>query len=132
MPIFLNEDDALALWCNALSASVRGDDPDLSARQMSILLTINTKQKPHTVRSLSEGLNISKPAISRAIYRLSQLGYISRRRDDYDRRSVQLELTLKGALFLAKFASQISAAGRELTSPTPFEGGVPYTEDGRY
>ena len=132
MPIFLNEDDALALWCNALSASVRSDDPDLSARQMSILLTVYTEPKPHTVRSLSQGLNISKPAISRALDRLSQLGYIRRRRDDYDRRSVQLELTVKGALFLAKFASQVSAAGRELTSPTPFEGGVPFTEDGRY
>ena len=95
-------------------------------------LTIYTKPKPHTVRSLSKGLNISKPAISRALDRLSQLGYVRRQRDNYDRRSIQLELTVKGALFLAKFASQVSAAGRELTSPTPFEGGVPYTEDGRY
>ncbi|MGZ0245445.1 MAG: hypothetical protein ACKVH1_05620 [Alphaproteobacteria bacterium] len=34
MPVFLNQDDALALWRDALSASVRGDGPDLSARQI--------------------------------------------------------------------------------------------------
>ena len=99
MPIFLNEDDALALWCNALLASVRSDDPDLSARQMSILLTVYTEPKPHTVRSLSKGLNISKPAISRALDRLSQLGYVRRQRDNYDRRSIQLELTVKAPIF---------------------------------
>ncbi len=125
MPIYLNQDDALALWREALSASVRGDGPDLSARQMSILLTVCTQPPPHTVRGLSESLNISKPAISRALDRLGQLGYVRRRRDDYDRRSVQVQRTVKGAVFLSKFADQISAAGRDLDSPTPFEAGTP-------
>ena len=75
MPVFLNQDDALALWRDALGASVRGDGPDLSARQMAILLTVYTMPPPHTVRGLSETLNISKPAISRALDRLGQLGF---------------------------------------------------------
>ena len=53
MPVFLNQDDALVLWREALTASVRGDGPDLSARQMSILLTVYTLAPPHTVRGLS-------------------------------------------------------------------------------
>ena len=110
----LNQDDALVLWRDALSASVRGDGPDLSARQMSILLTVYTLQPPHTVRGLSESLNISKPAISRALDRLEQLGYIRRRRDDYDRRSVLVQRTVKGTVFLSEFAEQVSEAGREL------------------
>ena len=129
MPVFLNQDDALALWRDALSANMRGDGPDLSARQMSILLTVYTQAPPHTVRGLSDSLKISKPAVSRALDRLGQLGYIRRRRDDYDRRSVQVQRTVKGAVFLSEFAHQIYEAGRELDSPTPFEAGVPQADD---
>ena len=125
MPVFLSQDDALALWREALCSSVRDDGPDLSARQMSILLTVYTLAPPHTVRGLSESLNISKPAVSRALDRLGTLGYIRRRRDDYDRRSVQVQRTVKGAVFLSEFADIVSRAGRELQSPTPFEAGVP-------
>lgn len=125
MPVFLNQDDALVLWREALTASVRSDGPDLSARQMSILLTVYTQAPPHTVRGLADSLNISKPAISRALDRLGQLGYVRRRRDDYDRRSVQVQRTVKGAVFLSEFADQISRAGLELESPTPFEAGGP-------
>jgi DNA-binding MarR family transcriptional regulator len=125
MPVFLNQDDALALWRDALSASVRGDGPDLSARQMSILLAVYTMTPPHTVRGLSDSLNISKPAISRALDRLGQLGFVRRRRDDYDRRSIEVQRTVKGAVFLSEFAGQVSEAGRELDSPTPFEAGTP-------
>jgi DNA-binding MarR family transcriptional regulator len=125
MPVYLNQDDALALWRDALSASVRGDGPDLSARQMAILRTIFTQPPPHTVRGLSVSLNISKPAISRALDRLGQLGIVRRRRDDYDRRSIEVQRTVKGAVFLSKFADQVSEAGRELDSPTPFEAGTP-------
>ena len=125
MPVFLSQDDALALWREALCSSVRDDGPDLSARQMSILLTVYTQAPPHTVRGLSESLNISKPAVSRALDRLGTLGYIRRRRDDYDRRSVQVQRTVKGAVFLSEFADIVSRAGRELQSPTPFEAGIP-------
>lgn len=125
MPVFLNQDDALALWRDALSASVKGDGPDLSARQMAILLTVYTEPPPHTVRGLSETLNISKPAISRALDRLGQLGFARRRRDEYDRRSIEVQRTVKGAVFLSEFADQVSEAGRELSSPTPFEAGTP-------
>jgi len=125
MPVFLNQDDALAMWRDALAASVRGDGPDLSARQMAILLTVYTEQPPHTVRGLSVTLNISKPAISRALDRLCQLGFARRRRDEYDRRSIEVQRTVKGAVFLSEFADQVSEAGRVLDSPTPFEAGTP-------
>jgi DNA-binding MarR family transcriptional regulator len=125
MPVYLNQDDALAIWRDALSASVRSDGPDLSSRQMAILMTVYTQSPPHTVRGLSDSLNISKPAISRALDRLGQLGFVRRRRDDYDRRSVQVQRTVKGAVFLSEFADLVSEAGRELESPTPFEAGTP-------
>ena len=65
MPIFLDRNDALALWRDALVANLRDSAPDLSARQMSILLTVYTAPPPHTVRDLAEALAISRPAVSR-------------------------------------------------------------------
>ena len=125
MPVYLSQDDALSLWREALCAGVRDDGPDLSARQMSILLTVYTLSPPHTVRGLSETLRISKPAVSRALDRLAALGFIRRRRDEYDRRSIQVQRTVKGAVYLSEFADQISAAGRDLQTPSPFEAGTP-------
>jgi DNA-binding MarR family transcriptional regulator len=125
MPVFLNQEDALALWRDALSASVRGDSPNLSSRQMVILLTVYTKPPPHSVRGLSEALRISKPAVSRALDRLCEWGFTQRQRNKYDLRSIELQRTVKGLVFLNKFADQVSGAGRELSSPTPFEAGTP-------
>ena len=125
MPVFLDRDDALALWRDALVASLRDSAPDLSARQMSILLTVYTAPPPHTVRDLSEALAISRPAVSRALDRLCGLGYARRLRDEYDRRSMHIARTELGAAFLDAFADGISRAGRALTSRTPFEAGTP-------
>ncbi len=125
MPVFLDRDDALALWREALVASLRDSAPDLSARQMSILLTVYTAPPPHTVRDLSEALAISPPAVSRALDRLCGLGYARRLSDEYDRRSMHIARTELGAAFLDAFADRISRAGRALKSRTPFEAGTP-------
>jgi len=101
---------ALELWRNSLVASVRGDSPDLSARQMALLLCVYLGQGPHTVRGLAKDLKISKPAVSRALDRLGELSYIRRERDDLDRRNVLVQRTPSGAKFLVDFASLINKA----------------------
>ena len=110
MAVNLLQDEALELWRETLSASVRDDGPDLSARQMAIVLTVYTSPPPHSVRALAEILGIAKPAVTRALDRLSILGFIRRTRDDADRRIVHVQRTVKGAVFLSEFADQISVA----------------------
>ncbi len=110
MVVNLRQDEALELWREALSASVRDDGPDLSARQMAIVLTVYTSPPPHTVAALAEALRIAKPAVSRALDRLSILGFIRRARDEADRRIVHVQRTVKGAVFLSEFADQIAEA----------------------
>jgi DNA-binding MarR family transcriptional regulator len=80
------------------AASVRRDAPDLSARQMAVLLTVyaTVTATPWTVRGLASELNISKPAITRALDRLSSLYLIERMIDPYDRRSVDIVRTATG------------------------------------
>ena len=102
---------ALGLWRKALVASVRQAGPDLSARQMALLLTVYLCDPPHTVRGLAATLNISKPAITRALDRLSVLGFIKRKRDAEDRRNVLVQRTVIGSVFLSEFSELVVAAG---------------------
>jgi DNA-binding MarR family transcriptional regulator len=101
---------ALDIWRRALSASVRMAAPDLSARQMSILLTIYLTQPPHTVRGLAQSPNISKPAITRAIDRLTEIEFVRRKVDEQDRRSVLVQRTVRGSVFLREFGELIVSA----------------------
>jgi DNA-binding MarR family transcriptional regulator len=100
---------ALELWRRTIVDGVRRDQPDLSTRQMAILLIVYTQPAPHTVRGLSAELNISKPAVTRALDRLGQLDFVRRKVDEDDRRSVLVQRTLKGSVFLADYAGLILA-----------------------
>lgn len=102
---------ALGLWRTALVASVRQDGPDLSARQLAILLQVYLTDPPHTVRGLASLLNISKPAVTRALDRLSVLGFVKRKRDAEDKRNVLVQRTVKGSVHLSDFAELVIAAG---------------------
>lgn len=93
--------------------NVRRDAPDLSARQMAVLLTVYMTEPSHTVRGLAEILDVSKPAITRALDRLGELGLARRKTDPRDRRSVIVQRTVKGSVYLAEFADIIAAARTE-------------------
>jgi DNA-binding MarR family transcriptional regulator len=118
MGIDLNEFQALDLWHRAIVSSVQIDAPDLSARQMALLLSVYLNPPPHTVRGLSQFLKVSKPAITRAINRLSALGMVRRKTDDNDCRSVLIH-TVKGSVFLREFGELIVNAGNQENQADP-------------
>lgn len=107
MSIKIKAVEALDLWRGAIVESVRRDAPDLSARQMALLLTVYLTPPPHTVRGLAEVLKVSKPAITRAVDRLTEYGLVRRKVDDKDRRSVLIQRTVKGSVFLREFGDVI-------------------------
>tara|TARA_R110000868_G_scaffold404524_1_gene682796 strand:- start:1703 stop:2083 length:381 start_codon:yes stop_codon:yes gene_type:complete len=98
---------ALGIWRKALVESVRRDTPDLTARQLAVLLTVYIENPPHTVRGLAATLNVSKPAITRALDRLGEYGFVRRRPDETDRRSVLVQRTVKGSVFLTEFGDLV-------------------------
>ncbi len=106
----LTELQALDIWRRTMVNSVRLDAPDLSARQMALLLSVYLSKPPHTVRGLAKLLDISKPAVTRAVNRLSELGLVKRKIDEADRRSVLIHRTVKGSVFLREFGELIIAA----------------------
>lgn len=91
---------------------------------MAILLTVYTTTPPHTVRGLAAGLEISKPAVTRALDRLGTLGYTRRAPEETDKRSIHVQRTVRGAVFLSEFADIIAAAAREIV-PEPEPGTPP-------
>ena len=109
----LNELQALDIWRRAIVDSVRLDAPDLSARQMSLLLTVYLTPAPHTVRGLALLLKVSKPAITRAVNRLTELQLVRRKPDPADKRSVHIQRTVRGSVFLREFGELIVKATRE-------------------
>ena len=103
----LNTQNALKLWQRVTMRSLRELPYDLSQRQIGVLLSVYMLPPPHTIRSLAELLNVSKPAICRAVDTLSALDLIKRKKDDDDRRNVFLQRTINGSVFLRDFADLI-------------------------
>lgn len=102
---------ALNSWMDTLIDYVRSDTPDLTNRQLALMLLVYQTPGPHTVRGLADQLNVSKPVITRALNTLSALGYLRRERDDSDRRNVLVQRTSSGMQFLEGFERFIIANG---------------------
>jgi len=101
----------LGKWMQTLVDYVRSGEPDLTNRQMALLLLVYLKPGPHTVRGLARALNVSKPVITRALNRLGALGYLRRQRDDADKRNIFVARTDEGAEFLEEFGQFVIADG---------------------
>src|SRR5580692_10463750 len=91
-------------------ALVRRDGPDLSARQLGVLLTSYLENEAQTVRGLAAKLNVSKPAITRALDRLSEFDLVRRKTDPLDRRSVLVQRTPPGMAFLRELRGYLRDA----------------------
>jgi DNA-binding MarR family transcriptional regulator len=98
---------ALKNWMHTLISYVRSGQPDLTNRQMALMLLVYLTPGPHTVRGLANVLGVSKPVITRALNTLGSLGYLRRVRDEADRRNVFVARTSNGQEFLEGFERNI-------------------------
>ena len=93
-------DHLIGVLRDTIVGLVRRDGVDLSSRQLGVFLTCYLRDGGHTVRGLAAELNVSKPAITRALDRLGELDLARRKVDPLDRRSVLVQRTPKGSAFL--------------------------------
>jgi DNA-binding MarR family transcriptional regulator len=114
MAVEIRPSQALRLLHDFAQALVTDTEPDLSARQLAVLLTVYLEPPPHTVRGLAAKLNVTKPVITRALDAMGKLGLLARRRDETDRRNVVIQRTVKGALAVERLGDLISAKAKEL------------------
>ena len=110
-------DPSLSGWMRALIEYVRSGEPDLTNRQMALLMLVYLTPGPHTVRGLARMLGVSKPVVTRALNTLGALGYLRRERDQDDRRNVFVVRTNDGANFLEGFKRYLGAGEDEGRRP---------------
>lgn len=110
----LSPSQSMQLWHDVTLAQAIGDEPDLSVRQMSILLTIYLEAPPHTVRGLAAKLKVTKPVITRALNAMGKLGLVTRKRDERDKRNVLVQRTVKGVLHVERLADLVAAKAERL------------------
>lgn len=96
MPASAASERMLGILRDTIVGTVRRDGPDLSARQFGVFLICYLEDAQHTVRDLAARLDVSKPAITRSLDRLEELGLARRGPDPRDRRSVLVLRTRKG------------------------------------
>lgn len=101
-------DNKLGAWRLALLRYVRSGQPDLTNRQMALLLVVGQEGGLHTVRGLAARLAVSKPVVTRALNSLAALDLIKRRIDERDRRSVFVDLTPGGDAFMRAFEAVLT------------------------
>ncbi len=77
---------------------------ELTMRQWRILMHIYLVEEQHTVTSLSDQLNIPKPAICRGLELLTSYDFVKRIASTEDKRQVYCGKTLKGIEFLRQFS----------------------------
>lgn len=117
MAALITADKLVAILRDTIVGTVRRDGPDLSARQFSVFLIAYIEEGPHTVRGMAARLNVSKPAITRSVDRLTELGLAKRSPDPRDRRSVLVTRTRKGGEFLEAVKGLLAEGGKESSAP---------------
>lgn len=106
----------LSAWMGTLIDYVQSARPDLTNRQMALLMVVYLLPGPHTVRGLAARLRVSKPVVTRALNTLGSLGYLRRQKDDSDLRNIFIEQTAQGLAFLEAFAELIERTDGNATN----------------
>src|SRR5271169_4539371 len=107
-------DPLLHILMGTLVVSVSSDSPDLTARQLAVFLKVYLESGvEHTVRGLAADLNVSKPAITRALDRLEEADFTKREKDRLDRRSVIARRTPTGSAYLRTLSGYMAQASKQ-------------------
>lgn len=91
---------------------VRRDGRDLTARQLTTLLTIYLQDQVYSVSMLAKMLNISRPGVTRILDRLVEAGLVSRAEDAADRRRVLVYRTSEGH----RYVEDLDAVAEQVAS----------------
>ena len=98
---------------NTMLALVRQDGRDLTARQLTTLLSVYLRDETQTVTSLANMLNVSRPGVTRILDRLVDADLVSRAEDKQDRRRVLIRRTREGANYIHTLSEVANRAGQD-------------------
>ena len=99
-----HEDRAFEILDRAICGHVRQEECDMTMRQVAVLMTI--AKSPGNVCDIARRLNMSFASVSRAVDTLTRLSLASRKRQDDDRRVVEVSLTPKGHSMVGRLMAE--------------------------
>ena len=100
-------------------AEFRSKQPDLTLRQLAVVLRVYLTDERQTVRGLAAHLNISKSSIRRALNQFEKTGLAHQKIDLRDRRSVFVGRTVCGAAMVKRLGTtMVKAADGLVGMPT--------------
>jgi DNA-binding MarR family transcriptional regulator len=91
---------------------------DMTLRQVAILNGIYHSDGQHTVRGIATHLNMTKPAVTRAVQRMEKLSFVTKRTDPRDRRVVRVALTARGRTWMEHIESGLPPERRSQKTKT--------------
>lgn len=109
-------DSLLYATCRAMAEAGRSESRNINLRQLAVLLRVYTEEGHQTVQGLADALAVQKMAITRALNRLEELGYVQRQRSIDDRREVIAGRTPAGAALIRAIAAWLAEAAGRLPS----------------
>ncbi len=118
----------LHILCKTLLSEVRLDQPDLTLRQLAIMLEVYQTDELQTVRGLAALLSVGRPIITRSLDRLAELNLACRQADPSHRGSITIGRTARGtalvdrlgvAMAQAAVAAETYTAARDGTEQEP-------------
>ncbi len=113
-PMSLNQPMRLTnILRDTVVSLVRREGPDMTARQLGVMLICYLEEGPHTVRGLAARLAVAKPAITRALDRLEEFQFARRLQDPRDRRSIIVSRTAEGDAFMEQLRGLLDEASRQ-------------------
>lgn len=108
----------IALIRGTMLELVRRDGRDLTARQLTTLLSVYLEDEVHSVTSVAQMLKIARPGVTRILDRLVEADLVSRSEDPNDRRRVLITRTRAGTTYvkdLIMVADQVASELRGLS-----------------
>ena len=114
----MKETGSVTLLRDTIVALVRREAPDLTSRQLGVLLVCSLSDESQTVRGLAEKLKIPRPAVTRVLDRLTELGLARRRPDPLDQRSVFVQVTAKGLTFVRTLGATMNKSNQGTKLPS--------------
>lgn len=103
----------------AMISLVGEHGPDLTARQLVVLLTCAIESQPLSSGALAAQIGINPSAISHALRRLEEFGLARRTDDPRDGRIVLAEVTNPGRALVQRVAASMADGGAGMGSGRP-------------
>lgn len=101
-------DDVLDPLHRLMRALIPGHGRDLTLRQLAVLLLVCDGGTPRTCCALAEMLAIPRPAMTRALDRLTALDLVRRETDPACRRNVLVQPTAQGRAFVGALRDRLA------------------------